>query len=128
MPTSCSLRHISQNHPPPPPPVHPRERLRRVSLLRQRGAAVSDVWLSVQAELRRLAQEARQGDLEASMTAAQRCQDHMESVREELVRRVHRRTVRAEVEQEQQWKQMFFKGIAKNKVGGFTFALVMDDC
>ena len=95
-----------------------RERSRRVWEVRQRGAAISEDWLAVQAELRQLARDAQQEDVEATITATQGCQDHMELVREELVQRVHRRAVRAEVAEAQQWKQMFFKGISKNKVSG----------
>ena len=87
-----------------------------MSELRQRGALVSEQWLAVQAELRQLARDAQQEDVETTITSTQSCEDHMELVREELVQKVHRKTVRVEVAEAQQWKQMFFKGISKNKV------------
>ncbi|KAF0296088.1 hypothetical protein FJT64_006409 [Amphibalanus amphitrite] len=92
------------------------ERVRRVSELRQRGALVSELWLAVQAELRQLARDAEQEDVESTITSTQTNEDRMELVREELVQKVHRKAVRAEVAEAQQWKQMFFKGISKNKV------------
>ncbi|XP_043235630.1 uncharacterized protein LOC122388515 isoform X1 [Amphibalanus amphitrite] len=92
------------------------ERVRRVSELRQRGALVSELWLAVQAELRQLARDAEQEDVESTITSTQTNEDRMELVREELVQKVHRKAVRAEVAEAQQWKQMFFKGISKNKL------------
>ena len=61
--------------------------------LRQRGALVSESWLAVQSELRHLAHEAEQQDVEATITDTQTSGDRMELVREELVQKVHRKAV-----------------------------------
>ena len=74
----------------------------------------------MQTELRQLARDAEREDVEATITSTQNSEDRMELVREELVQKVHRKAVRAEVAEAQQWKQMFFKGISKNKVRRFA--------
>ncbi|XP_037089468.1 uncharacterized protein LOC119109821 [Pollicipes pollicipes] len=92
------------------------ERSRRMSEIQSRGAAVSSGWLEVQRQLKQVARLAEEEENEATIAATQATEGQMDLVREQLVREVHRKTVREEVTEAQQWKQMFFKGIAKNKL------------